>query len=276
MKRNLKIILTVAAVAAILAAAFWYGGDSPSLHGWEASTPTPAPTAGSIPDKGAPPPAEPTPAETAEPSVEPSPAPERATEPAPTPSATPAPAVETTPEAAMVIDPATGKDQYGTEPVPEGKPAPVEPENVTVSDTAYTCTLSVRCDTLLDHLEELDPEKVELVPADGIIFPETVVTFYEGESVFNVLQREMKKAKIHMESESTPIYNSAYIEGINNLYEFDCGDLSGWVYKVNGWSPNYGCSRYALQDGDVVEWLYTCDLGVDVGARGGFVGDGAR
>ena len=61
------------------------------------------------------------------------------------------------------------------------------------------------------------------------------------------------------------MYNSAYIEGINNLYEFDCGELSGWMYKVNGWFPNYGCSRYQLKEGDVIEWVYTCDLGVDVG-----------
>ena len=27
----------------------------------------------------------------------------------------------------------------------------------------------------------------------------------------------------------------------------------------------YGCSRYRLQDGDVVEWKYTCDLGNDIG-----------
>ena len=106
---------------------------------------------------------------------------------------------------------------------------------------------------------------MELVPEDGVIFPTTTVTFYEGESVFNVLQREMRKAGIHMEFEDTPMYNSAYIEGINNLYEFDCGELSGWMYKVNGWFPNYGCSRYQLKEGDVIEWVYTCDLGVDVG-----------
>jgi len=111
----------------------------------------------------------------------------------------------------------------------------------------------------------LDKEKVELVPEDGMIFPATEVTFYEGESVFNVLQREMKKARIHMEFSSVPIYNSVYIEGINNLYEFDCGELSGWMYKVNNWFPNYGCSRYGLKEGDIVEWVYTCDLGVDVG-----------
>ncbi|MGM9613784.1 MAG: DUF4430 domain-containing protein [Butyricicoccus sp.] len=165
----------------------------------------------------------------------------------------------------MVIDPSTGKDKYMTDPVPEGKPIPVEPQDAVITDTALTCTLSVRCDTILNNIGWLDPEKVELVPEDGVIFPMTQVTFYEGESVFNVLQREMKKAKIHMEFENTPIYNSAYIEGIHNLYEFDCGELSGWMYKVNGWFPNYGCSRYQLKDGDVVEWVYTCDLGVDVG-----------
>lgn len=165
----------------------------------------------------------------------------------------------------MVIDPNTGKDRYLTDPVPEGKPLPVEPQDVTFSDVTHTCTLSVRCDTILDNIGWLDPEKVELVPEDGVIFPETEVTFYEGESVFNLLQREMRKAGIHMEFQDTPIYNSAYIEGINNLYEFDCGELSGWMYKVNDWFPNYGCSRYLLQEGDTVEWVYTCDLGVDVG-----------
>ncbi len=165
----------------------------------------------------------------------------------------------------MVIDENTGKDKYLTDPVPEGKPIPVEPQNAVISTTAYTCTLSVRCDTILDNIKWLDPEKVELVPEDGIIFPPTEVTFYDDESVFNVLQREMKRNRIHMEFRNTPMYNSAYIEGINNLYEFDCGELSGWMYKVNGWFPNYGCSRYALKDGDVVEWVYTCNLGIDVG-----------
>lgn len=168
-------------------------------------------------------------------------------------------------ERGMAINENTGKDKYLTDPVPEGKPIPVEPQDAVISDTAYTCTLSVCCDTILDNIEYLDKEKVELVPEEGVIFSTAEVTFYEGESVFNVLMREMKKAGIHMEFENTPIYNSAYIEGINNLYEFDCGELSGWMYKVNDWFPNYGCSRYALKDGDIIEWVYTCNLGIDVG-----------
>lgn len=165
----------------------------------------------------------------------------------------------------MTINSETGKDQYKTDPVPSGKPVPVEPQSAVITDKKLSCTLSVRCDTILKNMQLLNKEKWELVPKDGVIYAAKTVTFYEGESVFNVLQREMKKAKIQMEFENTPMYNSAYIEGINNLYEFDVGELSGWLYKVNGWFPNYGCSRYKLKDGDVVEWLYTCDLGKDVG-----------
>jgi hypothetical protein len=159
----------------------------------------------------------------------------------------------------------SGKDKYQTEPVPAGQPAPVEPQGVEVSDKEMTCTLSVRCDTILDNMELLNQAKWELVPQDGVIFATTQVTFYDNESVFDLLRREMKKAKIHFEFANTPMYNSAYIEGINNLYEFDLGELSGWMYKVNSWFPNYGSSRYKLKQGDIVELVYTCDLGKDVG-----------
>ena len=173
----------------------------------------------------------------------------------------------------QVIDPDTGKDKYETDPVPEGKPTPSEPQDTTVDETTkYTCTISISCGTILanwDAWDEWDAEtaaaKKPLVPSDGVILPSTTVTFSEGESVYDVLQRVCRENGIHMESSWTPMYNSAYVEGINNLYEFDVSQGSGWMYRVNGWFPNYGCSRYALQNGDVVEWLYTCDLGNDVG-----------
>ena len=162
------------------------------------------------------------------------------------------------------IDPATGKDKYQTDPVPEGKPIPVEPGTSSAGGSA-TCTFSISCATILNNWDKCDESKKPLVPADGVILPTTTVTFTEGESVFDVLQRLCRENNIHMEFSWTPMYNSAYVEGINNLYEFDVGSLSGWMYSVNGWFPNYGCSRYALQNGDVVNWVYTCDLGYDVG-----------
>ena len=159
-----------------------------------------------------------------------------------------------------------GKDKYLTDPVPEGKPNPVEPEDQQVDKgKTYTCTFSIECSTILNNLDMLDPDKLEMVPSGGVILKTVTVTFYEGESVFDVLQRVCRENGIHMEASWTPIYNSAYVEGIHNLYEFDCGALSGWMYRVNGWYPNYGCSRYQLKNGDVVEWRYTCDLGHDVG-----------
>ena len=161
----------------------------------------------------------------------------------------------------------TGQDKYLTDPIPEGKPMPVEPEDQNIDKgKSFTCTFSIECSTILNNLSDLDPEKLEMVPSDGVILKATTVTFYEGESVFDVLQRVCQENGIHMEASWTPIYNSAYVEGIHNLYEFDCGSESGWMYRVNGWYPNYGCSRYQLAQGDVVEWRYTCKgLGKDVG-----------
>lgn len=282
LKKHKDKLLMAGLALVLLAAVYWYGGNAPGMQGWTVEN-APAQTQ----EQEKTPPEETTEVLPEEPAEE-DPTPEESLESRPggteggmtaqeKEEAAQDLAEETLPREegdqtwssmqGMVIDPATGKDPYLTEPVPEGRPAPVEPENVTISDTAYTCTLTVRCDTILDNMAWLDPAKTELVPADGVILPETTVTFYEGESVFNILQREMKKAGIHLEFENTPIYNSAYIEGIANLYEFDCGELSGWTYRVNGWAPNYGCSRYQLQPGDTVEWLYTCKLGLDVGAN---------
>ena len=165
----------------------------------------------------------------------------------------------------MDLDPETKLDKYNTQPVPEGMPLPVEPQDAEVTDEELHCTISIDCAAILDNMDKCDKNKRELVPEDGWILEPTEVVFYQGESVFQVLKRTCKQNGIHMEFENTPIYNSAYIEGIHNLYEFDVGNLSGWMYSVNGWYPNYGCSRYALKDGDVVEWRYTCDLGLDVG-----------
>lgn len=159
----------------------------------------------------------------------------------------------------------TGKDKYETDPIPAGKPMPVEPEDQKINkETTYTCTFSIECSTILNNIGDLNPNKRELLPANGVILSPTQVTFYEGESVYDVLKRVCQEKGIHMESSWTPIYNSAYVEGIHNLYEFDCGELSGWMYRVNGWYPNYGSSRYQLAQGEVVEWRYTCDLGRDV------------
>lgn len=133
------------------------------------------------------------------------------------------------------------------------------------STTSNVCTLSISCSTILNNMNNLTPGKSGFVPSNGWILSPTEATFTTGETVHDVLKRVCQQNSIHMESSFTPAYNSAYVEGINQLYEFDCGELSGWMYNVNGWFPNYGCSQYTLKNGDVINWVYTCDLGKDVG-----------
>jgi len=283
-KKHKNKCIAAAVIVAVLVIAWMQGGGSRGGQPQGTASVSPSAVASVAPSEATAPESEAaTEAATEEPSAKPTESEATATEtaeataqaaatPTAEPTATPVP-TPTQVEPTQALNPDTGKDKFLTDLVPKGKPLPVEPQDAVIGTTALTCTLSVRCDTILANMSSLNPDKAELVPADGVIFPPTVVTFYEGESVFNVLQREMRRNGIHMEFVNTPIYNSAYIEGIHNLYEFDCGGLSGWMYKVNGWFPNYGCSRYVLQDGDVVEWVYTCDLGRDVGG-GGAVGGG--
>lgn len=130
-----------------------------------------------------------------------------------------------------------------------------------------TCTLEIRCDTLLDHLDEIQKEKAELVPEDGIILAKVEVKFQSGQTAFDVLRKTLREKKIHFEYEDASVYNAIYIEGIGNLYEYDCGPQSGWMYSVNGVYPSLGCSSYTLSDGDAIVFSYTCDLGADLGAE---------
>jgi len=171
-----------------------------------------------------------------------------------------------TPEGVVVPDVHPNDVQIFTAHHPNMR-APLEPEDIPLGDEQFTVILSVRAHMILYNMHLLHRDKHELVPEDGWIFPPTEVVAYAGESVFNVLQREMRRNQIHMVARWTPIFNSAYVEAINNLFEFDVGPLSGWMYRVNGWFPNFGASRYMLEDGDVIEWIYTVDLGRDLGVH---------
>ncbi len=129
----------------------------------------------------------------------------------------------------------------------------------------HICTLEIRCDSLLSRLDELEPGKAALVPEDGVLLTEREVTFSDGETVFDVFRRTLRNEKLHFEYVDATAYSSVYIEGIGNLYEFDCGPQSGWKYSVNGVCPGLSCSGYTLAQGDRIVFFYTCDLSEDVG-----------
>ena len=145
-------------------------------------------------------------------------------------------------------------------PTPPVQTAEVIPDVSSEPEAERVCTLSIVCGELLDRLEDLPEQTRALVPENGVVLADTQVDFEDGESVFDVLQRVCRDTGIHLEFSVTPAYDSAYIEGIANLYEMDCGPLSGWSYTVNGLSPKYGCGQYTVAAGDVICWAYHCDL----------------
>ena len=142
----------------------------------------------------------------------------------------------------------------------------VDPSGETVE-----VSIEIRCDVLAEDPSKLKkPELKDYVPEDGEILKKTKVTMNKGQTVFDVLNKVCRDNNIQLETSYTPTYASYYVEGINYLYEFDAGNLSGWTYQVNGKTPNYGCSSFRISDGDEITWQYTCDLGKDVGS---YVGD---
>ena len=90
------------------------------------------------------------------------------------------------------------------------------------------------------------------------------------DNVFDVLKRACFYAEIPIKYNWATRFGGYYIQSIKGIGEFDCGPESGWMYKVNDWFPNHGCSSYVLKEGDIIVWEYTCEgLGTDIGCYWG-------
>ncbi len=118
-----------------------------------------------------------------------------------------------------------------------------------------TVTISIRCDTIVGKSD------AEYIPDDGIILKDSFL-IEENETAFDILVEAAKKHSIQLDYSGTA--GTIYISGINYIYEFDFGDLSGWMYLVNGEKPSVGCDGYKLSDGDNIEFLYSCEMGNDL------------
>ena len=147
---------------------------------------------------------------------------------------------------------------------PAEKPQEETPQKVEIvqeipvseSEKKEIASLVVECTDLLANLDFLKEEKRSLVPEHGIIFSKNEIEIKENESAFDVLKRELISAGIHIEFTLAPVYNSVYIEGINNIYEFDCGERSGWKYSVNGKYPPVASSEYKVKANDKIVFTY--------------------
>jgi outer membrane biosynthesis protein TonB len=96
----------------------------------------------------------------------------------------------------------------------------------------------------------------------GNILPMTQIEVAEGDTVLDVLKRATQELNIPIKYRGTG--SIAYIEGIGNLFEFDRGPKSGWMFKVNGAFGGKSAGSVRVNPGDKVEWLYTLNLGKDL------------
>lgn len=75
-------------------------------------------------------------------------------------------------------------------------------------------------------------------------------TFNEGATVYDALCALGLSVNAHGSSYGT------YVAAIGGLAEKEHGGTSGWMYSVNGATPDKACSNYVLSNGDSVVWYY--------------------
>lgn len=127
----------------------------------------------------------------------------------------------------------------------------------TTADGDRTVTMSIRCDTI-NGLEKIN----DFIPDDGVIIDKETYHVSEGDTVYDVLLTAANENNLPLDNRGAD--GAAYIAGLNCLYEFDYGPLSGWMYRVNGEFTDVGCQSYYVHDGDKIEWLYTLNIGKDL------------
>lgn len=126
-------------------------------------------------------------------------------------------------------------------------------------------TVSADCSAALSRMDSIaeDVNPPEVIPKDGVVIAACEVSLPEGASAFDALTAAAREQRVRVDYSGSAY--GAYIRSIGYICEFGFSETSGWMYRVNGEFPEVSASGYRLSEGDVVEFVYTCDLGRDVG-----------
>lgn len=133
-------------------------------------------------------------------------------------------------------------------------------QNTRPAGRIISCTIEIRCDNATARKDSITNQGIrDSIPDDGTILEVTTYTGKEGFTVYDVLA-EVTAAH----NPVIPIVANAdrsYVSSINNLSEKNVGPTSGWTYRVNGVLPMMAANQYKVKDGDVIKWIYVCQLG---------------
>lgn len=98
---------------------------------------------------------------------------------------------------------------------------------------------------------------ISVITDEEAVIDEETVYFEDGGTVFDVLSDAVKRHKLQFDYSG--IGEMVYINGIDNLYHFDKGAESGWVFTVNGEYMTIGCGKVKVEEGDRIEWKYVTE-----------------
>ncbi|MRG85769.1 DUF4430 domain-containing protein [Salinibacillus xinjiangensis] len=96
---------------------------------------------------------------------------------------------------------------------------------------------------------------IETGAVKGTILSPTKVKINDGDTVLDVTQRIVKEKSIQISVRGSDA--TAYVEGIDNLYEFDEGPLSGWTVQVDGKSIDKSAGVFSIKPNQTITWRYT-------------------
>lgn len=125
---------------------------------------------------------------------------------------------------------------------------------------------NTNCGNCCGRGEDTQSATVEVLGIAGTstLMPCTVVPVTENSTVLSVSLDSFKKNQITFQTGGP--CNDVYITSIGGLSQQANGPLSGWLYKVNDIFVDGSPATYKVKPGDRITWVYTTDLGKDVGA----------
>ncbi len=133
---------------------------------------------------------------------------------------------------------------------------------VYIEATEYSKKISIKPDNPVDPEQPEKPATAYLYIKGykGVILSKTQAEINEGETVLDFTKRVLDAKDIDYN-----IKSGGYVAGFAGQEEFDKGPKSGWMFTLNEGFPGVGAGSTRIKDGDYIKWLYTTDLGKDIG-----------
>jgi hypothetical protein len=173
------------------------------------------------------------------------------------PNATPEKESTTTKSDGKQIEPVKEPNQAATTPQKSQPNVVKEPTAPRQNEKQPTTTVKEQTPSPQPKKEEAKQTVTVSIVGEGTILSSTKVEISEGNTVLDVTSKILKEKGIPISVRGSG--SGAYVEGINNLYEFDRGPLSGWEAKRNGAKIDKSAGAIKVGNGDTIQWIYTTD-----------------